>query len=285
MSLFDNLISGVKDKWDSLQKNTFLASFVIAWCLHNWKIIAHLFVINDKNISLQIKEIDTLFHDPCSVYGHPFLFATITTLVYPFGRMLINYLTTIIEFIEKKVSIIQKEGEPLSKEEVVILRGQLRQYEIDKEVLQTKINNQGNEIKKMSNEIYDYLLTHSYPVPHFQYVSRPMGVIPSNLASIDYNILQDADQNIQILYSNIKNSIKRFDDYKKLTKTTRSNNPNNDILSNPSGTSKMYSTELYNDIDITSIDYFESIGLIDKKQIHKFTEKGMEVYKLYINDI
>ncbi|MBN8574794.1 MAG: hypothetical protein J0M05_12845 [Candidatus Kapabacteria bacterium] len=284
MSIWENLISGIKDKWENLQKNTFLTSFLIAWCLHNWKVFANLFVINDTNIESQIVAIDKLFSNALSVYWYPLFFATLTTFAYPFLRMIINYLVTKIEFIEKNVSIKQKEDEPLSKEEVKKLKTQLSQHVIEIDNLQSTIKIKDNIIKEMTIEIFDYLLTNNYPIPKFQNMNRPNGHFPSNLSAIDYSILQSVSEDIQILYSKIKSS-NRFNDYIKLTQITRKNNPNNDVLSNPGGSSKIYSMEAYKDIDITSIDYFESIGLLEKKQIHKFTKKGMEVYKLHINDV
>jgi hypothetical protein len=284
MSIWENLITGIKDKWENLQKNTFLTSFLIAWCLHNWKVFANLFVINDTNIESQIVAIDKLFSNALSVYWYPLGFATLTTFAYPFLRMIINYLVTKIEFIEKNASIKQKEGEPLSKEEVKKIKTQLSQHVIEIDNLQSTIKIKDNRIKEVTIEIFDYLLTNNYPIPKFQNINRPDSHFPSNLSAIDYSILQSVSEDIQILYSKIKSS-NRFNDYIKLTQITRKNNPNNDVLSNPGGSSKIYSMEAYKDIDITSIDYFESIGLLEKKQIHKFTKKGMEVYKLFINDV
>ena len=52
MSFLDDAISGIKERINIAVNNTFVSSFIITWCVHNWRVITYL-LMSDPNLTIQ----------------------------------------------------------------------------------------------------------------------------------------------------------------------------------------------------------------------------------------
>lgn len=267
MSFLDDAISGIKERINIAVNNTFVSSFIITWCFHNWKVFLYTFSTDPKlGLEARFVGIDSIVTNYWNILCFPFLIALVSTLGYPWLKVAVRFYNLFVLNKEKLITIKSSNKQPISQEEAFTLKEKNNE-------LEEKVNNFSKQTIKLQDridsikiEVKDFLFDQGIDEYNFTNLTIP-SKFHSNLDNIDIEYLKT--QNIDDLrkYSIFKRSA-RFSEFKKLTKKVKLKQ-------------HIYSFDINNDDnDKFMRDYLAQNLLINNPSDLTLTEKGIVFFHL-----
>lgn len=159
--MFEDISNAIKATLYERVSSPFISSFILSWCIFNYKILFILF--SNMEVRYKFYEIEVLQQQPQVLMGidlpiypftfiYPFLAAIFYTLMFPFIEVWLTHVWMIGQKKIKSKKIQFEDETPISQEQYAALLKKLRQMDRDyQEDLERKDNECGIQLKIASS--------------------------------------------------------------------------------------------------------------------------------------
>lgn len=148
--MFKDLLVSFKDNIKSKSRNPFLGTYLMIWCIRNWRLVYSFFYFDSKTTLSERIEIlasyytfNSFFSD--LMYNVLWAFGALT-----FSYLLINASRLIVNFFEKKVT---PHVYKMTDSDSIVLKETYDRLKSDKQNLEIKLEKERESRSKMQKEI------------------------------------------------------------------------------------------------------------------------------------